>query len=973
MSSLSFIDFLFPQFNPNNWMNGISIFNSSGVQNVQAFGELVSGRVKAGIGENYEVRMKLHSHGKCVQWMECTCQAYRRRSEKCAHLAAFCIYLDQEKQTLLSRFGLSSGGSDRYLSRDFLSSLAEKSASIEAEKGAVGEKHQRSDVLQKIDNTSMETLVRNRFSQIKSLQLIEDEGLLRVSLVGDSGKTVAYQLRCDDALNIVNDPQFADLVPAKLKSAPPVKVSRIFDIKKQGKFGIRVSRCLNVQNEETGQSKVIKIEDLPDVFIGRRSCFLKKTGFIPYSDNLSQSQILRWEEYAKTADLEGDVAAALFQSQFQRLRETCEVRLSEEIVDLKVTSKIDISSLNLKQASDGSFLVEPIFGPAQSGEGKVLDGASSEDMPGSAGRKRQSSQMLLALLRARQEGRQYLATKEGWIQISEGLDWLQNRLTADGKLRLSPLEFIKFREQVASGSEIHGQGEVIERIRAGLVSANSISLPDLSQTKLSLRPYQEEGLKWLWWLYSNGLGGLLADEMGLGKTHQAMGLIASIAASQKGGMSLVVCPTTVLDHWVDKMQAFVPHLKTQCFHGNNRRLEIPKGNDGHLVVVTSYGILLRDIQNLMALPWNLILLDEAHLVKNQTTRTYRAACRIRSRMRLCLTGTPLENDLLELKNLFDFIAPNYLGTDADFKRKYANESGRDAIAELELQRMIHPFKLRRNKKDVLTDLPEKVEDIRHCHLNKEQYDLYAEALALRGAPLVESLSADVTPVSFVHVFAVISLLKQICNDPYLIDPRYDKVGSGKMDLFEEILQEALEADQKVVVFSQYAKMVNRLSSRLTQLGIQHVTLTGQTTHRGEVVKKFQNTPEVKVFLGSLLAGGTGIDLTAASVVIHFDRWWNAAKENQATDRIHRIGQNRNVQVYKLITKGTLEERIDEIINRKRMLFDRFVEQDDEMFKHLSRQDLLELLAPPEDYQGIDVIEKESLSMDELVGVSVELI
>jgi SNF2 family DNA or RNA helicase len=427
----------------------------------------------------------------------------------------------------------------------------------------------------------------------------------------------------------------------------------------------------------------------------------------------------------------------------------------------------------------------------------------------------------------------------------------------------------------------------------------------------------------------------------------------------------------VLDHWVDKMQAFVPNLKTLCFHGNQRRLEVPRPDDDHLVVVTSYGILLRDIQSLTTFPWNLILLDEAHLVKNQTTRTYRAACRIKSRMRLCLTGTPLENDLMELKNLFDFIAPNYLGSDSEFKKKYAKESGRDPIAELELHRLIHPFKLRRNKKEVLTDLPEKVEDIRHCHLNKAQYELYSEALALRGAPLVESLSASATPVSFVHVFAVISLLKQICNDPFLIDPRYEKMGSGKMDLFDELLQEALDGDQKVVVFSQYAKMIHRLSAKLTAKGIQHVTLTGQTTHRGEVVKKFQNTPEVKVFLGSLLAGGTGIDLTAANVVIHFDRWWNAAKENQATDRIHRIGQNKNVQVYKLVTKGTLEERIDEIINRKRVLFDRFVEQDDEMFKHLSRQDLLELLAPPEDYQGIDVIEKESLYMEDMAGVSVE--
>ena len=189
----------------------------------------------------------------------------------------------------------------------------------------------------------------------------------------------------------------------------------------------------------------------------------------------------------------------------------------------------------------------------------------------------------------------------------------------------------------------------------------------------------------------------------------------------------------------------------------------------------------------------------------------------------------------------------------------------------------------------------------------------------------------------------------------LIDPQYENVGSGKLDLFDELLAEALESDQKVVVFSQYAKMINRLSKRLTAKNISHVTLTGQTQNRGRIVKQFQEDNNIKVFLGSLLAGGTGIDLTAANIVIHFDRWWNAAKEDQATDRIHRIGQVKNVQVYKLITKGTLEERIDGIISRKKLIFERFVEQDEEVFKHLSREDLLQLLtAPIDDEQKYDL-------------------
>lgn len=296
-----------------------------------------------------------------------------------------------------------------------------------------------------------------------------------------------------------------------------------------------------------------------------------------------------------------------------------------------------------------------------------------------------------------------------------------------------------------------------------------------------------------------------------------------------------------------------------------------------------------------------------------------------------------------------------------------SEKKLNPLADLELQRLIHPFKLRRNKREVLTELPDKVEDIRHCNLNKRQVELYNEALALRGRELVEALESEEGPIPYVHIFSVISFLKQICNDPAMLDARYEGIGSGKLALLDEILSEALASEQKVVVFSQYAKMINRLSERLSQRGIGHVVLTGQSTNRGQIVRQFQEDPQIRVFLGSLLAGGTGIDLTAANVVIHFDRWWNAAKENQATDRIHRIGQQKNVQVYKLVTKGTLEERIDDIINRKKLIFERFVEEDAEIFKNLSREDLLKLLAPAQAESAIDnTDEADNPSMDALV-------
>jgi SNF2 family DNA or RNA helicase len=954
MASLSFVDIVFPLFQPVHWQAGVGIFHAGGVQGVQSYGELVSARVKAGIGENYEVRIKLHAQGKAVQWMECTCQIYRRRNEKCPHLAAFVIQIDQEHPQMLTKLGLGAGGSDKRMRPeikppDVFSQNAVLSSSAPVSGGF------------DVGKSTVEGLLSQRLGQIKGLSLSEEDGTLNVALQGESGKKVVYPLRADDAVRILRNDDIRALLPKKITQQPPYFAKRFFDLLKHSRAGVKVVRSVAVFEEGGQEVKTFALEDLPDAFLGREAVFLKKFGFVSFQDEMGPSQIVRWEEYPKVASLEGDTAAGLFHSGFSRLKETAAVRVAEEIAKWEVVSQLEIPDLHLKSAGEGYFFVEPSFKGLSSSEARVLDAVEGASFGASASAHRAHSSLLMQIIRARQEGKQFLQTKQGWLKLDENLDWLQTRMTSDGRLKLSSLELIKFREQMAKESSISGQGDVVARIRSGLVRQEELPLPELSHTQLKLRGYQEEGVKWLWWLHSNQLGGLLADEMGLGKTHQAMGLIAAVASKSPQKFTLVVCPTSVIDHWTDKLKTFVPQLKTVCYHGTQRRSDLLKPGKEHQVIVTSYGILLRDIDTLTTLPWSTVILDEAHLVKNQTTRTYRAACRLRSDMRLCLTGTPLENDLMELKNLFDFIAPQYLGSDAEFKRKYMNLGPRDTLAEVELHRLIHPFKLRRSKKEVLTELPDKVEDIRHCHLNKEQYELYTEALALRGQALVETLTSQNEPVPYVHIFSVISLLKQICDDPALVDARYESVGSGKLQLFDELLSEALESGQKIVVFSQYAKMIARLSQRLNAQGVRHVTLTGSTLNRGSVVREFQENDDVKVFLGSLLAGGTGIDLTSASVVIHFDRWWNAAKENQATDRIHRIGQNRAVQVYKLVTRGTLEERIDEIINRKRLLFDRFVEQDNELFKHLSREDLLELLAPPENYQAMDAAEREALA------------
>lgn len=952
MTSNSFIDFVFSQFQATHWQNGISIYRSGGIYNFQAFGELLSCRVKAGIGENYEVRMKIHAQGRYVQWMECTCQANRRRAEKCQHIAAFCIYLDQEKQILLQKLNFGTGDSDSHLNSIQQKPSPQQKSENKKTIFSADEKWEIiNDAKQILESSNLDNIFSSNVTELFSIDLDKEEPWLNAIVQIDNSKKINYRFGIDDTCKLLFNDKYIEKATPQVKKliSHNIKAKRYFNVKEDGKTGFSIEKFIALVKEDKIIKK-ISVADLNYIFVGKIGIFVKKTGYIPFADKMNNTQISRWMEYPKIGLVAGDTAASLIESDFARLKETADVVLNNSLSKIKVYKKISIPEFTLSKSLDGSILIDAKFSSNLENEKNKADHSGS----------------LIQILKARAEGKQYLETEKGFVKIDSDFDWLKNKIQEDGQIKLSTLEFVRFHEQLGSESKVKGKAALIDKIRTGLISREKLLLPSLKETNLKLRPYQEEGLKWLWWLYNNQLGGLLADEMGLGKTHQAMGLISSITRNEQNSIALIVCPTSVIDHWLDKMSKYIPNVVNVCFHGPSRKnhlLKIEKARNQHFAFVTSYGILLRDIQLLTQFKWNLVILDEAHLVKNQSTRTYKAACKINSNMRLCLTGTPLENDLMELKNLFDYIAPNYLGTDSDFKKKYMNiEENKEPISDIELHRLIHPFKMRRNKMDVLTDLPEKVEDIRYCHLNPAQKRLYNEALTLKGKKIIDELQNDKNPIPYIHIFSLISLLKQICNDPSIIDPQYANVGSGKIQVFDELIGEALESNQKVVVFSQYAKMVHKLSERLSNQRIKHVTLTGQSINRGNIVKEFQENDDVKVFIGSLLAGGTGIDLTSASVVIHFDRWWNAAKENQATDRIHRIGQIRNVQVYKLVTKGTLEERIDEIISRKKLIFERFIEQDEEVFKNLSREDLLQLLKAPVNNTEIDIQDEDSFEV-----------
>jgi SNF2 family DNA or RNA helicase len=316
--------------------------------------------------------------------------------------------------------------------------------------------------------------------------------------------------------------------------------------------------------------------------------------------------------------------------------------------------------------------------------------------------------------------------------------------------------------------------------------------------------------------------------------------------------------------------------------------------DNH-VLLTSYGILRNDIEQLKRIPFPVAVFDEIQSIKNQQTLGHEAATQLGAAMKLGLTGTPIENYLSELKALLDLTVPGYLGSDENFDSRYIKPIELDPTGarRATLSRLISPFTLRRLKRTVLKELPEKIEDIRTCNLSEDQVKLYRDAISSRGEGLVDTLKKGREPIPYIHIFALLNLLKQICNHPALVDGKVDdfeKYQSGQWDLFRELIDESLESGQKVVVYSQYLGMIRIITQYLHGAGVEFVTLTGSSRNRGDIISRFNDDPKCRVYVGSLKAGGTGVDLVAASVVLHYDRWWNAAKEDQATDRVHRIGQ-----------------------------------------------------------------------------------
>lgn len=457
----------------------------------------------------------------------------------------------------------------------------------------------------------------------------------------------------------------------------------------------------------------------------------------------------------------------------------------------------------------------------------------------------------------------------------------------------------------------------------------------------TLRKYQRDGYRWLRTLDGYGMGGILADDMGLGKTVQVLSYLLAMKQNGQTLPSLIVCPASLVLNWAEECQKFTPELSCVVVDGDAaHRAELAESWPAADLVVTSYDLLRRDEALYEGQEFYACILDEAQAIKNHTTQKYKAVCKVRSRVRFALTGTPVENRLGELWSIFSFLMPGYLPPYKSFCSRFEKPivQEEDQTAVRRLNQLTGPFILRRMKSDVLKELPPKTENVYRIELEEEQRKLYLAAVV----DAREKLQAA-KPEDKMAVFAVLMRLREICCDPRLIADNWEG-GSAKLDACVELVSSAVEGGHRILLFSQFTSMLELLAKRLDAEGISHFTLQGSTPKpvRAELVRRF-NGGEVSVFLISLRAGGTGLNLTAADIVIHYDPWWNVAAQNQATDRAYRIGQQNPVQVYKLIAQDTIEEKIVELQQAKQSLADTVTGTADGAILSMRPDELLQLL------------------------------
>jgi superfamily II DNA or RNA helicase len=558
--------------------------------------------------------------------------------------------------------------------------------------------------------------------------------------------------------------------------------------------------------------------------------------------------------------------------------------------------------------------------------------------------------------------KKYLENKEGFLKTADGrLLKITNRAELE-KFILMLQSFYQKANQKFEGKLYHameldgtitGSEHYLAATSAGFKKfiAEAQSGRPVEKVKIPVgwkkvfRDYQQEGIYWLYFLRKYRFGGILADDMGLGKTLQALGLIEMNKVAKKP--SLVICPKTLLFNWEAEAKKFFPRLKVLTIDGSiSERAGKLKKIKNFDLIITTYPSLKKDEKIYTKLIFNYCIIDEAQFVKNHKTQSAKAVKSVQADYRLALTGTPLENSVSEIWSIFDFLMPGFLGNYNFFKRKYQTPIMKyaDPEALIGLKKKISCFMLRRTKDKVLKELPPKIEQVHHCQLVDDQNLLYQEVLANVKSEVFEAVKIKGFAKAQIHVLAGLTKLRQVCNHPNLLlkNKNYNKYRSAKLEVFLALVENITSAGGRVLVFSQFTTMLDILSKELSKNKIEHNYLSGQTENRKELVEDFSQNKNKQVFLISLKAGGTGLNLVAADHVIIFDPWWNPSVENQAIDRAHRIGQKKTVNVFRLITKGTIEEKIVKLQEKKKNLFDNLVGESGDLFKKLTWAEVKEL-------------------------------
>ncbi len=920
-----------------SWRRGNQYFRDNRVQGVTLDGDRVLGKVRGSNRENYDTALVMGKNGKIAN-SKCTCPVHRRNELHCKHVAALAIWLMQKGAAQVQPKGVAQDYQGEVVIRD------PRTANLHA-------------ILKKLLHTAP-------YLNIVPFYIRQDP--LAATLIGkdDEGAPFSIPITLIEATALreqVEPARYASMsFDDQVFPGDPVLEIR-------GQFNgpllnaVTVESGIRFQDPETGKIEIITLTYLAPT---PKAGFWKTTrGYtlrvaLPSETLDVQSAYIQRLERDKIAYRGAQALEQLGKLLVDPGRERF---VFDPMVDLPVDSR-PLRLLKLEiGASDGEHRTLTYeFGAGEAGKEEVTVGSEELRQLSTIGRLSNNfvwlGDRLFKFEVPFSKLNQYARPKTKTAQ-DDPAEETEEAPTGFGKIEdtgenpLHPLA--AYRLSLELGVEDFVVDPTWGDFQEWKKTFERKRLPALPKVEFGfdLRPYHTEGLKWLWSLYHRGLSALLADDMGLGKTHQVLAFLTSLygrKSTAKLPPTLVVAPSSVVAAWQQKLAKYDTGLKWVVFHGAGRKLP----DSGVQIVLTTYGILSREAL-LKDKEWLCVVLDEAQAIKNATTLVSTTARSLKGRYRIAMTGTPVENSATDLWALMDFLIPGYLGSIQRFKRLYAPSRDTGGVGQNVnvLKRLVQPFLLRRTKGSVLKDLPEKIEQVVECEMTQPQRKEYAAWLNSEDVAQARQALEAGGKVNYAHVLAMLTRLKQICNHPGLPGVAATKNGaaeldptqSGKWEAFEELLGEALGSNLKVVVFTQYLGMMDLIGKNLLERGIGYTELRGDTQDRGVRLDRFARDPNCKVFVCSLLAGGLGIDLTSASVCVHFDRWWNPARENQATDRLHRFGQTRGVQVFKLQIPGTVEDRIARILESKVALSDALIEESGAGLKSFSRKELLELL------------------------------